>query len=444
MDSNKNYFLLYILSVALIISFSVIGKHQYALYLLIFGLVILTFINNKYIIFLTIVFLPTNGIFPREIYIGGVLGLKQILSFFVMIPLLLIKFNGKDKVEKKYLNSIIALLFVLTIYQTYTAIKNAIWGIGDTYNSDLATMKVIGIIALLVPLILIIKKSPIIKNEISIAVTYGIVNMSIFTFISPILPDLGLKSTGIVISEMTFDRFAGIMADGDTNTLGVFFAMSIGYLILKYQYYNNYILFTLICTSLFALALTGSRTAFFALTTVFLLFMLRKTKVKIKGKVLFFLLLTVVSTFSFWVILFERVLLSGLQLDTQTGANRIGKWILYFAFFEKNPLIYLRGTDKDIMITWNNAYYAAHNFYIQVIYNAGLIALFLFLLSYWKIYNSGKKLFSTIDFLFIAIPYLFITSFVSDIGIIYYALLYATLLPLRLYPNSKIVSNNNH
>lgn len=444
MNNNKKYFLLYIASVGIILFFSYTGNQQYALYILIFGLAIFTFTKNKYIIFLTIVFLPTNGIFPRDVYIGGIFGLKQILSFFVMIPLLLIKFNGKDKVENKYIDSLVSLLIVLTVYLTYTSIKNAIWGIGDTYNYNLAIMKVIGIITLLVPLILIIKKSPIIKNEISIAINYGIINMALFTFISPLLPDLGLKSTGIEISEVALERFVGIMADGDSNTLGVFFAMSIGYLILRSKYYKNYVLFVLISTSLIALALTGSRTAFFAIVAVFLLFMFRKTEVNIKGKVLIVLMLFIASTFSIWEMLFERVLLSGIQLDTQIETNRIGKWILYFAFFERNPLVYLRGTDKDIIITWMNAYYAAHNFYIQVIYNAGIIALFLFLWSYWKIYNSGKKLYSTIDFLFIAIPYLFITSFVSDIGIIYYALLFATMLPLHLNSYGYKRSNFSH
>ena len=86
------------------------------------------------------------------------------------------------------------------------------------------------------------------------------------------------------------------------------------------------------------------------------------------------------------------------QLRVGTTSNRIGKWIYYLEFMNQDINNYLLGAQNGIKIHGN--YRAAHNFYVQVLYETGIILLGVFLWILFKIYKERKKYMFNIDYIF--------------------------------------------
>jgi hypothetical protein len=126
-----------------------------------------------------------------------------------------------------------------------------------------------------------------------------------------------------------------------------------------------------------------------------------------------------------WETVLTRLTESGAeQLDTQSSGNRIGKWIIYVQHFLDHPSTFFRGASTPVFIGFNERFIVAHNFYIQVVYNAGAFFLLGFIGIYVKVFrlmfNGGTAY--RLDL--IVIPLMAITFFVSDIGAFLYFILF--------------------
>jgi hypothetical protein len=123
----------------------------------------------------------------------------------------------------------------------------------------------------------------------------------------------------------------------------------------------------------------------------------------------------------------DRFLDLGEQFDLETESNRIGKWILYINFFWDNKITFLSGAQKELLISWDGKYYAAHNVFITMVYNSGVILAVLFLYNFIKfiVYLINLREF---EYLILIIPAFILVNTVSDLGIIYSLVLFTFIL----------------
>ena len=94
---------------------------------------------------------------------------------------------------------------------------------------------------------------------------------------------------------------------------------------------------------------------------------------------------------------------------------------------KQHPITFLVGSDTPIFIGFNNRFIVAHNFYIQLVYNAGLLFLLGFCHSYLKLTREIIKASGLYRIDLIFIPLLAITFFVSDVGSFVYFIIYLSL-----------------
>ncbi|MCG3165864.1 MAG: hypothetical protein POELPBGB_01639 [Bacteroidia bacterium] len=421
-------------------------------FLLIFFLISFYVFSAKpeYLIFFYIVLLPTNGIIDKEHFLFSFLGLKQIVAVFSGAYL-----YGLYKNDKKFIpddnfqlasKTVGNLILLFILYNVYTYFKNAYWGLQE-YDYIIAFNKSANNIIMYFPLFQLsrLMALPKLNKTVSRAIIFGIANMIIFTFISPQLSLLGIKSVGTQMYEFdqsSFSRYVGVTADGDSNTMGVFFVLCIGFFLNQINNYSKSTVFILIGLCLVGVALSGSRTAFFSLVVIIFLFFTNDKKSKKKFQLsAIFVLFTVIS-FPLWSLLIDRLALATDQLNTESDSNRIGKWLLYFDFILSNPITFLAGTNNELKIGWGDVFYSAHNMYIQILYNAGLFFVLMFVRNYYKIIIAWRKIKTSKNIYYIMMPFLFLTFFVSDMGIFYYFIVFLFLIIAQEKPiQNKQITN---
>jgi hypothetical protein len=425
-----------------LISFSYFGLKF--LFIGLFGVLILVLVFNNHdlLLKLFLIFLPTNDIFTKEDFLFSFLGLKQILAigmiFYYFKNRRLINARlklVKSKKNYKRIFDFFTMLFgILIIYFSYTYFKNAFFGLHE-FDFQIAVLKSLNMSGYLFACILALKAGLTVLKFSSVKYLFisSLTLMLVFSFLSPYLQSFGFKSIGTEESEFIsigIERFAGIIADGDSNTLSIFVVMSISICLLFFTYSKNLIFAMYLFPLSILVAITGSRTGLIGLIIIlFVFFIFVKNRFSEMSKFYILLLLPVIIIISipYFELVFNRFLLIGDQFEIDTGSNRIGKWILYFNFFFDYKETFLTGAQKELLITWDNKYYAAHNAFITMIYNSGVIFSFVVLILF------GKMIFTTIkqkdyDFMMLLLPVFILINTVSDMGIIYTFLLFTILL----------------
>jgi hypothetical protein len=394
-----------------------------------------------YFVFLFSLFLPTNDIFPKEQFLFSIVGIKQILGA-IMITLYLARMNEINRDFKQtavflqfgnLIRWIKRLIYVVLIYWIYTYFKNAYFGLHE-FDLNVAILRSINIFLFLFSLIPFLKLACTYLDyrQFSTFVMFSIVNMLVFTFLSPYLPELGFKAIGTAETEFEvadFQRYAGIIADGDSNTLGVFFAMSIALLLLTYDKMRKLTFYPLLLLSFLSIALSGSRTAFISLVIsliAYFIFARSGQSNKLKALLIATIPIIIVLIFPFLELLLARLTLADEQLNTNTDTNRIGKWLLYINFYINHPITFITGAQQELRIAWNDTYYAAHNVYITMIYNGGVLFPLLFLRTLIRTVVTTFQRAATRDFIVLFIPFFLLGITVSDLGILYTFFLFST------------------
>lgn len=402
-------------------------------FFLIVGATLFLLDKKLLLISLYLIYVPTNGLIDRSDFLGGILGIQQILGVlaFAVLP----KFRVIQKPSPKLQRLASDLLLVLLLYLSYTFFKNAFFGLFETSFAD-AVKKVLNLILLYGPLLLILRKctADIIKGWVVIAAFLGVLNQVLYCYLSPYLPDLGFYSLGTEAFFSRTDvegvgRFVGVMGNGDSNSLGVFFVLAIGFFLSHPRSFNRSSLIKgLAALCVVAIALTGSRTAFLSLVIIVILFLIKGGSSKARLQFMLGAIVVIAVSSPLWDTLLLRLSdASTEQLTADTSSNRIGKWLLYFKHIVERPLTLIRGSSETILIGFNNIFIAAHNFYIQVVYNAGLGFLTLFIYQFFLLARIIAKSASNNPLVYIALPFFAITNFVSDYGIFIYFCLYVAL-----------------
>jgi hypothetical protein len=435
------------LGLTFIIILALISFSYFELKSLFFGLfavltLILVLKNHNLILKLFLIFLPTNDIFTKEDFLFSFLGLKQILA----IGMILYFFKNRRiinnrlihvrsiKNNENIINFFSTLFGVLIIYFSYTYFKSAFFGLHE-FDFQMAVLKSINMSGYLFACILALKAGLTVLrfSNVKYLLISSLTLMLVFSFLSPYLQSFGFKSIGTEESEFAsigIERFAGIIADGDSNTLSIFVVMSISICLLFFTYSKNLIFAMYLFPLTILVAITGSRTGLIGLIiilVVFFLFVKNRFSEMSKFYILLLLPVIVIISVPYFELVFNRFLLIGEQFEIDTGSNRIGKWILYFNFFFDHKETFLTGAQKELLITWDNKYYAAHNAFVTMIYNSGVIFSFAVLLLFLKMIITTIKQ-KGYDFMMLLLPVFILINTVSDLGIIYTFLAFTIFL----------------
>jgi hypothetical protein len=414
------------------------------MFLVIFGLIsiILLIKNSKLIIYFFLILLPANDIFPNEVFLFSFLGLKQIMTASIIAFYIKnrhrinngLKYILRIQVNKKVYDFLNAILVILTIYFSYTYFKNAFFGLHE-FDFKSASLKSLNMSLYLIACILAFKAgiSMLRTSEANQILYISLMFMIIFSFLTPFLQPLGFRffeREGIDQLAGGIERYFGVIADGDSNTLSIYIVMAMSMCLLFFGYYKKIVFLYLLFPLSILFSIAGSRTGFTALVCVFVLFFLfvnNKYSTTSKLYVGLFLPLIAIVSFPYLEILLSRFLDIGEQFDLETDSNRIGKWILYINFFFDNKITFFSGAQKELLISWDGKYYAAHNVFITMIYNSGVILVILFLFQFIKVivYLINKKEF---EYLLVIFPAFILINTVSDLGIIYSLLLFIFIL----------------
>jgi hypothetical protein len=381
------------------------------------GLLLLLFKPEK-LLELFIIILLSNGIITREDYISQVIGIQQVLVVLTLIYLITQRvaiINSPPLIS----NTIYLTIYVL-LYISYTTFKNSYFGIFDaTIESSL--FKITNLLLLSIVLILILRN----HTEYNHIVANGLIAAAVFLSLTAIFSGT-FQSLGFYteISEDGYiSRVNGFIGNGDANTLALVLILSIALLLNLPQWRNNTISkLLLLPLFLFTIGITGSRSGLILLIIIFILTVLKKNTRKNYFLVLGLTITVILSTFFFQATLDRFSNVQEEQFSTAPGtSNRIGKWIFYYNHIINEQYSLLRGSSKEISLGWKGEFLVAHNFYIQCVYNAGMLFLvgFLFILiKYFYIRGTSRS-----NILILIIPTAIGIFYISDIGIINFFIL---------------------
>jgi len=420
LSSNKDFFLalfFILILLAIIIIFAHYGILNYLYLFLLIFFIFLLIIRPELIIYSYLVILPTNGIVPAKYNFVLFLGLDDIISILVLLYLIFYRNlrNPKKNVLQKYN---ISLIIIMIVIYFLTNIKNSYFNI---YNGDyFTTIKILlSLILKYVPLIYILVNLNREDVKLLTCVRYGIYCSMIFLvicqFITPYLGGLDLftmvdsEYAGLAKNVTNVERFAGFY-NGDSNSFGAFLVMNIGFLFLQLNTKNTkkYLIYFFIGIAVLGVLQTASRSAEISLVIITLMFLYNNRSSKNFIQLLILLLLIIFSFAGFISNQISRFHNASFQLNTNLEGNRIMIWANYFNFFNINPQYLITGSHEEIY------FYAAHNVYIQTIFNVGIFPLLYMLYILYRIIINVIK--ENRYLLYIIIPFVIITMYVGQMS----------------------------
>ena len=370
--------------------------------------------------------LPLNGLFHKQDFIFGVLNYDIVINVLITVSLLFLR------IPKSYGNVgriIVKILYIFWIYTVYTFFNSAMSGL-SSITLEQAFHKSIYFSFHYWPLILIVMYW---NDTISNNIMKGLRLSSIFLAVSLAGSNLfnvdninfALAKVG---SEISVYRHAGFYGLGDTNSLGIFFVLIIGYNYFLYEAKSNKKLFNIeFVASIVGLLLTGSRASMLAFLFISILFISRnRTQYTVKYIIIFVLFIFIMSP-----LVNRSITRFGnfyTQFDTSTTSNRIGKWIAYSNYFAERPMAILTGGRETVLV--GKDFRAAHNAIIQMVYNAGIMPVIILTYFYFRLTFKSKaegkmgKAGTIKSDKYILIPFLFNILSVSEFGVLYFYLIY--------------------
>jgi O-antigen ligase len=236
-------------------------------------------------------------------------------------------------------------------------------------------------------------------------------------FISPLLGKLGYYTR--VEEEGALQRFNGFIGNGDANTLALILVLSVGYILNKAIIYRlDMIKISMMLLSIITIGLTGSRSGLILLGFIFLSTPFFFKKIKIFSKYTLVMLVMIFFSTIFLSTNIERLnTVEEEQMTTTLGTgNRVGKWLFYINYFKENPYSLLRGASDVLEVGFDHSFIVAHNIYLQIIYNSGLLFLVALIYIIYKSFKINTHIHENI--LILLIPLVLGLFFISDYGAI--------------------------
>ena len=379
---------------------------------ILFALYLVLSNNKSYLYIFYIIVCISNGIVPRESYILVFGGIHQSIVLITLIYIM------KDKPSslfsscpnQLYKNVKWILLFLL-VEQFMTTIKNYYYDLFDTSFLDIIIVSVNQFLMYFVCMVIFkqqINNRTFFTNLLICIPTY----YSLTTVFIHFAPTTSLY-TSIIEEEVS--RYSGLLGNSDANTLSVVLVMFVSCILFTDQI-NKYIRAIVIALSIVTVGLTGSRTGLMALMFFIMWYVYNQKDVKASLRVSLIVFLLSLIMLPFLMSTIERF----FSIQDEQGykeddtSNRVGKWMFYIDYFVENPMSILRGGEHKLKVGWSDSFRVAHNFYIQLIYNAGVLSLVYFII---LMYNNIKSMILFKKYgLIITIQLFTILMFVSDSG----------------------------
>ncbi|MEZ4840439.1 MAG: hypothetical protein R2821_02715 [Flavobacteriaceae bacterium] len=400
---------------------------------LIYGAIL--FVTDKRFLISFFVFqLPIFPIIPTDFKLFGLIGPHEIVYGFSFFTLLILSRDLKVQLNK-YQKLSIKFVYFLFFINSYVLIKDVLIGLHEETELSYVLKNIFRFFLYYSSVILLIKVIYY-NDHFRYAIT-GIKFSLVVLVISMIFTnlvkawDIGTLTTNkasAIIKGQT--RFLGIYgAGGDENSAGVFLVAAFGFMLALFEKngkIKNYILF--MGFAVLGTLLTGSRTAFMALTTVILIFLFTNKSGSAKIAIL---LACVVFYFIFSKqldLVIQRFFdPSAREAIDPNDTGRVGKWIKYTEWILNHPETLIFG--NQIKINYDRA---PHNYFIFIIYHAGIIPLLIFLRLLYQLLKSIKFYLtkSTLKNAYYVIPFPFIIMTVNSFGSSIYLWLF---LPIGAY-----------
>ena len=403
------------------------GLHQVAIVLYFIFSSILYFIDERYIISFFVFNLPLLPVVLTDYKILSFVGPHEIIygfSYFVLA-----RFLKKEKGNKrlnKYQKLSISFVYFLFFFDLYPLVKDIQLGIH--YDSTKGLFYIFKNFVRfylyymsLVFLIKIIYQKDLFRYII-VGVEFAIITIVISMIYTRdlILMDAGVSydiGRKAIILSGEYQRYVGFYgAGGDENSVGIFMASTFGFFLALFEKNGNIKKYmVLLGFTVFGVLLTGSRTAFMALATVVLVFLITNKS----GKNKFAILMAIVFFYFAFSKQLDAVLQRFLDPSAAKAVNpedkhgRVGKWIIYLNWLASNPQTFMVGNLENI-----NLRRAPHNYFILLAYKTGLIGLFVFLRLLIKLFKSVKFSLksTTLKNAYYIIPFPFIIMTVNSFG----------------------------
>jgi hypothetical protein len=396
---------------------------------------ILGFIFDRlFILFLFIIFLPTNGLISTEYNLFGILNLQRLLNLFAIAVFIIEGKNYKSETNDFIKLAILFLVFFL-IYNVFTEIKNYSFSMYQTTTENVInrTIKYLLLFGSSIFLCKFIKDETIGKLfEFSIIVAVFFLTIShIFAFK---LHNIGFLTQGVFeryygIQVSEFGRSSGFFANGDQNSFGAFLSIIAGYFCSKVEADKTSLskLLPILTLITVCVVLTGSRTAIGSFVVVLILFWYRNiNSLKIHFYIILFIL-TIIAI-SQYTDFFSKAIdrFGTTSSEFQFGSDsRHAKWLFYLNYIFSDLSSLLFGSRKMIYI--NQVVRAAHNLYITILFDSGIFFLGYLLFLYTRFTSFAVRVKNKYYLPYIIIPFLMISMLVSDWGYIFYFVFFIAL-----------------
>ena len=384
-------------------------------YLIIPLIIFLVRLRKQFIIILYLIILPTSGIIPSTENILGAIGLDEIINIIAIFTFFSYYFKKiKLNINQKNVKSFLILLIILAILEN---IKNAYFNIyGGSFF--LVFKRFLFITVKFLPLFFIIQF--IYNSKIRQYVILGIYISGLIIVVSQIFNEHLLSLNFSTIDDSEFSGFANSSIDkinrfsgfynGDPNSSGTYLLMLIAFIltqIKKFSQHRKY-LYALVLLYISGILITASRTVITSFVFVLLMFTYYNKSRKISFQLYLLFAILCVFGFDFLSNQLSRFHNANLQADTSIKDNRIMKWAAYIKFMIDSPIYFITGSQEEINVR------SAHNVYVQMLYNIGIIPLLFFLK---KITSSFKLLLKqNKESIYFIVPFFFITIFVGELS----------------------------
>ena len=395
---------------AIILAFASLGILKSSYLILVPFLITAALLKNDIIIIFYLLILPTAGIIPSSFNLLEAFGLDEFVNILMLVYLVSKKSIKSD--SDQFIRIGIGLIIIMIAVINATNMKNAIFGMYDG-SWDIFFKRIPFTLLKHLPLILLLARSKElrIRKSMIIGVFISAILIVISQYFTVELTSLNLVTfdesefAGLAANIDHVNRFSGFY-DGDPNSAGIYLLMIIGYIftIIERKGEGRIVYYSLLLFLLIGVLLSASRTVIVAFVLTALLFLFYNRNQKSSFKVLGFLLVLGFVMQDFVLNQLSRFHNAHYQVSTEVDGNRIVKWYLYIVYMLESPLYFFTGAQKEIPIR------SAHNVYIQVFYNVGLvpvIALVMKLRSFIsKAVRKNRKIY------YVILPFLCITIYV--------------------------------
>ncbi len=406
------------------------NQFQVGIFFYLFYCLTLFFIEKRYIISFFVYQLPIAPLISTDYKLFGLVGPHEIIfgfSLFVLIQLAhgyKVKLNAFQKIA-------IQFTYFLFFISTYIITKDIISGLElDKSRGAMYIFKnTVRFFLYYYSLVLLIKI--IYQKGIYSFIIPGI-KMSLITLVLSMIFAKYLILIGAGAIEKNADdivagkgtRFLGLYgAGGDENSAGIFLAAIFGFFLSLYEKSGNikeHILY--FGFAVLGVLLTGSRTAFIALSLIILIFLITNKS----GKAKFGILVTFII---FYFVFAEQLNLvierffddSAVRAVDPNDKGRFGKWILYIEWILDNPETLIYGNQENI--DYNRA---PHNYLVFLLYHTGIVPFIIFLSLFYKVLKKIKVSFNkrTLKNVYYILPFPLIFMTVNSFGSSIYLWIY--------------------